>query len=491
MRKRRSLLPLIALAAVIGCAFINIVWGSRILDRVDIPSLQARKYDRQTISRNDGRQRRTNGSETVDHDVITISPIRGDLSDVLDEKPSERDASKMGGPVEETIDARAHAPTTTLESHQEKETHLGRFPTYGSEEFSRQCAWTAPRQHYSKNCTILARPPVSGGEGISNWISQVVLGHIVAQQAGCKFLLDYGPGIAVEEVVTPFATDWRVPPGFACDAPPCFVANHFSKPEDLVPIQEAAGMENKMALVPTYRHAYSLDTKFFDKMGRYHDIQRVLPAFGLKNGMGCSLGSLFRLAPTATKYQPDLFDRILPLLQAKDSLVLSLYFRTGQTEKPPGSKEGLNLGYKNRAEAIMACAINQEKRLLQERPNTARIVWMVVTDSQYIKKMVPENYDGTNVTMCGGASEICQRQVISTKSRGAHTKTVRGPSTPDFAEAFIDWYLIGESDIVVTDDVAPSFGDTAAFRTTRPYYKIYRRPGQNTCAERIPVYNWN
>jgi hypothetical protein len=36
-------------------------------------------------------------------------------------------------------------------------------------------------------------------------------------------------------------------------------------------------------------------------------------------------------------------------------------------------------------------------------------------------------------------------------------------------EAFRDWYLIGESDVVVSNYMSPSFGETAATRTIRPY----------------------
>ena len=51
-----------------------------------------------------------------------------------------------------------------------------------------------------------------------------------------------------------------------------------------------------------------------------------------------------------------------------------------------------------------------------------------------------------------------------------HTRTQRDPSTADLAEAVIDWYLVGESDLVVTDSGSPSFGGTAALRTARPLY---------------------
>jgi cytochrome c556 len=44
----------------------------------------------------------------------------------------------------------------------------------------------------------------------------------------------------------------------------------------------------------------------------------------------------------------------------------------------------------------------------------------------------------------------------------------------EVAEALIDWYLTGESDLVVTDNSAPRFGDTAATPTVWPYYKKFK-----------------
>ena len=62
------------------------------------------------------------------------------------------------------------------------------------------------------------------------------------------------------------------------------------------------------------------------------------------------------------------------------------------------------------------------------------------------------------------------RRILVTSARGAHTRPEGGTvSTADFAEAFIDWYLIGESDAVVASKTY-SFGMTAAFRTARPIF---------------------
>jgi ribonuclease HI len=67
----------------------------------------------------------------------------------------------------------------------------------------------------------------------------------------------------------------------------------------------------------------------------------------------------------------------------------------------------------------------------------------LLTDSQYVKTFITDTYSSLN-----------QRMILTSQSRGAHTKTCNNdPSTTDFAEVFLDWYLIGESDAVVADNV--------------------------------------
>ena len=57
-----------------------------------------------------------------------------------------------------------------------------------------------------------------------------------------------------------------------------------------------------------------------------------------------------------------------------------------------------------------------------------------------------------------------------TTARGVHSRPGRNPSTADFAEAVIDWYLIGEPDLVVPSAPGYSFGTTASLRTAQPLY---------------------
>jgi hypothetical protein len=101
---------------------------------------------------------------------------------------------------------------------------------------------------------------------------------------------------------------------------------------------------------------------------------------------------------------------------------------------------------------------------------------MVVTDSAHLKKGLVEDYSSVDVRdLSGGPTNKTilpiPRQVLTTQSRGKHTRTYRRPSTADFAEALIDWYLIGESDAIATErTVFSSFETTAALRTNRPVY---------------------
>lgn len=136
-----------------------------------------------------------------------------------------------------------------------------------------------------------------------------------------------------------------------------------------------------------------------------------------------------------------------------------------------------------KAKGIIVCALHVEQQHLAEM-TYARVVWMVITDSQYLKQWITESYDSTrnNTSLAG----VPRRQVVTTHSRGAHSRATRGPSTADFAEALIDWYLIGESDLVITDTNSPFFAGTPALRTTRPYYRVPLKGEPATCSA-VPV----
>jgi hypothetical protein len=399
-----------------------------------------------------------------------------------------------------------HPHASAAKSHQpERELprlKAGRFPPYGTVEFTSRCHWTMTQNNSRSNsrsnnnsmhmllngttgrpssCTILARPKEIGSEGISEWISQIVAGHILAQQADCRFLFDYGPGIDIHHVLQ--LGPWAVPTGFKCKsvpgtAPTCLVAGsqyvHRPALDDLSKL-----LGKPIAPIPYYRHAYTISKDFVTQMGGFRDLQSTLHGFDIETGMACSLGRLFHLAANASTYQSDLFTVMLPKLRAQDALVLTIYIRSGMAEKlgrSTGSEA--NDTYSIRAAPILECAIHLEQQRLSANHTFARVVWMVVTDSQYLKAMITESYSTSH------------REILTTRSKGRHTKTAVRPSNDAIAEAIIDWYLIGESDLVVTDDFAPSFADTATMRTVRPYYKVNWVGQPKVCKKVEPVLKW-
>ena len=66
----------------------------------------------------------------------------------------------------------------------------------------------------------------------------------------------------------------------------------------------------------------------------------------------------------------------------------------------------------------------------------------------------------------------------------------RDPSLADFAEAIIDWYLIGEADLVIMDQNSVSFGGTAALRTARTVFDASRTHpwSKGKCQKAVPIH---
>ena len=393
----------------------------------------------------------------------------------------------------------------------------GRFPTFGTKAFAAACPWVLPeiittdQQQQQQPCSILARPPPASGEGLSQWAGQVAVGFIMARQAGCKFYLDYGKGIDVGTVLEPMSIerlDWRAPAQFDFCRPnsTCFIAGVQYNDNTMTVINRMERLmikPNKLAYIPNLRHAYATSESYFKSMNGFRDLNRTLPGFDIEFSMACSLGSLFRLSPRATMYEPTLFTKILPALHAPNTLVITLYIRTGRTENLIPS-EATHIITKSAAH-IADCAMKIEmERLSPQVQNPkdsqhyySRIVWMIATDSQYLKTWLKDQYTRENATAAvhdgdGGSGVLPPRSILVTQSRGAHSKPGADPSTADFAEAFLDWYLMGESDAVVADHNGPSFGDTAAFRTARPYYKLpMGRQAASSCDLRTPVFRWD
>jgi hypothetical protein len=389
----------------------------------------------------------------------------------------------------------------------------GRFPHFGTKAFRNTCPWIHDKSLPWKrryNCTILARPPPNSGEGLSSWVAQVVSGFIMARQAGCSFRMDYGPGVAVHTVLETSrpnqiltnnegegrddeGTDirqenWVVhdPDSFTCLAKDgCFLAQFQYNDQNMwtiLEIQNAINASYPLAYIPCLRHAYSTSEPYFKSMGGFRDLQRTIPGFQLESSMACSLETLFHLSRKASQYEPNLFTKMLPTLKANQgSLVLGLYIRTGHTEQLNRPEAGHK--YQKLADRICTCAITLESDQTSRRYQ--HVVWTVISDSPWVKSYVQATYTTTNIT--GGGSFGIPRTIVTTQTRGAHTKPQANPTTIDWAEAFLDWYLLGESDYVLGDYSGPTFGDTAAFRTLRPYIKVSQA---GFCSFISPILRW-
>ena len=278
--------------------------------------------------------------------------------------------------------------------------------------------------------------------------------------------------------------NWTVTPAFNCSSYglKCFVPPYTAS--DLSEVGRR--IKQPLPQVPQYRFAYNSAEHFWLYQNKFHELQQALPGFQLETGMACSLGSLFHLAPKTSQFEPELFTKILPTLNDRNALVIAIYVRTGRTDviaKIEESDQGRNENlaarrYLYRTKSAAECSLQLEQHFVLENAEPferfSRSVWMVLTDAPSVKKWVFEKYNGKNLT------RDIQREVLITLSRGTHTRPRRKPSTTEFAEAFIDWYLIGESDVVIAD-IDTSFGATAALRTARPFLNA-------SCSQRVLVH---
>ena len=369
----------------------------------------------------------------------------------------------------------------------------GRFPQYGTEEFERKCGYTSYHGN-TRNCTFMVQPSSTSPEGISNWISEVARGHLLAQQAGCDFVFDYGTTADVHAILTPANSshhdwNWTVPLHLDCELDPtCF---QISLATNMAKLRESLG-NTELFQIPFYRFIYHPKRSKHTNPQNFRSARLAFPDFSADSGMACSLGSLFHLAPKATQFEPDLFSKILFTLHREDSLVMAVYIRTREADDAANRKlalrklevnmteEDRKKDSRERAKNIIECALLQEKQHTEKYVFT-RVVWMVVTDSPHLKQWITESYD---TTRAAAQSNTVVREIVTTRSRGVHTKPRLEPSTSDFAEALLDWYLIGESDFVVMDSGSLSFGGTAALRTARPVYDAT----DGTCSRAVPIY---
>jgi hypothetical protein len=378
-----------------------------------------------------------------------------------------------------------------------------RFAKYGTPSFDATCPWTKRRRQNTATgtptCTVFVENRPGGNEGVSMWASQIAHGFIMAQQVGCRLLTDYDGSVEVEKVLLPIdkvSHDWRVASDFTCvESDRCFALQLTGGAEIRFPGSGKFLIDRTSkqwpANVPNYRWAYSGSEAFQMYRSKFSSLGKLLPGFRIEDGVACALNSLFRFAPSASDFEPHLFTEILPALQDAKALVLSIYIRTGRTDEvatkeEAGEKDALAAEEKihhHHLDDIAACAQRVEEEHLNDvGAKFDRIVWLVISDGPKLKQHVVETYGDQDVSATlSGVQRTVQRSVVVTGARGIHTRPRRKPSTAEFAEAMIDWMLIGESDALIANPQL-SFGFTGALRTSRPFFDA-----NNECGRRIMV----
>lgn len=368
------------------------------------------------------------------------------------------------------------------------------FPKYGSREFAQRCRWAVSDLNSSNNstCTIMLRAPPHSNEGIAEWLSMTAVAFTAAKQTGCSFLLDYLDNVEIHEVVRPASVNWTIPSGFECSTSMRCLEGIFMvgvHADKLPRIARQLGVK-KLVQVPNYRHAYLDLHGPFPNPNMFPDLHRELPSYDFESGMACALQSVFELAPSATQFQPDLFTKLLPKLRDPNALVISIYYRSGYADDAAKAEmEGKDTSelipiHRRPAQRFVNCALALEQQHLVSRsvdnrtPN--KVVWMVVTDSSDVKDSIRKEYESA---IEGHHPTPIRREILTTTAQGTHTRAKRNPSTVEFAQAFIDWYLIGESDLVVMNSKFYSFGATAALRTARRVYESAGNCTELPCVE--------
>mmetsp|Transcript_29671 Transcript_29671/g.65738 ORF Transcript_29671/g.65738 Transcript_29671/m.65738 type:complete len:470 (-) Transcript_29671:1147-2556(-) len=406
---------------------------------------------------------------------------------------------------------------------------LRRFPVYGTPEFDHQCPWTAQTKNgngYEEGkCTILVRPGESSNEGLAEFLSDVAGGAVHAAQLSCHLVLDYGPGVDIQKVLKPVdgtpAKNWTVPSPFKnskdCSGRKhnCHRMTNTMGEKRLKLVAGSAASSSGSGLppvtpvtIPSFRFAYT----HYDNQGEKHDLipyakaessPDTLPDFRFETGMACALGSTFKFSVEgASEFVPHIAETF-QTVQDEHTLVVAVYLRTGQTDKMAQherkQREGKDagtapvdaVGIRGLNLKALRCAERIEEDWLSRpahRNTTKRTVWMVTSDSPHLVGKVVEQYSGRTVASAmnsnstNSSPNTVKRTVLTTGARGIQTRTARSPATDEFVEALADWWLLGESDVIVSHSLY-SFAHTAGMRTARP---IYRATGGGDCY-RLPL----
>ena len=368
-----------------------------------------------------------------------------------------------------------------------------RFPQYGTSEYFQMCPYmekSALPPPSAEGCSLIVHPRPDSNEGLAAWASSVVQGHLTARQTGCRFLMDYGPGVAIDTVITPPSqsldgnwssqvSNWAIPPsGFPCDRSRCAeLHSETLQNKRLMSVFRRRWDKSPVYDVPKYRYSYvGVDRRWngtdFDHLAAY------FPGWDVRLGAACSMQMLFQPSHGIVNYEPNFFSKLLPRLRDDRSLVISLYVRVGFADKAAvAEKNGkepvdeVKGALKTvQVESLVLCTTAIEEEILAMKGRSYdRVVWLVVSDSLVVKEYMSDTYGGKQIKT---PTKSLQREIIHTTTNGMHTRPKRGPNTLDFASAFLDFYLLGEADVVINTGGIYSFGVMASLRTARPLFTV-------------------
>ena len=342
-----------------------------------------------------------------------------------------------------------------------------RFPRYGSKEHRERCPWVySYHSNAPTNCTFYITPISGSGEGLAQWISMVATGYVYAAQVNCRLVVDYGPSVDLEQIFvqperinsdTSNDLSWQVDSNFTCEeSQGCYnigsntiggieeqtlrqiAKRHY--PEQLETIRK-----KQFGKVPYYRSAYS---RAENETTAIQYLTEAMPGFEYSDGFACAITSLFELGKSAENFIPVFFDDILKTLLLPESLVITLYIRTGRTDRMADKERGIALA-DDKEESINSgdgpdvmhlvnCAkkLEEEKRIAGAHSN---VVWLVISDNPKVARKVADDYSIAVPLDYNGQQQQIRRKVITTNAQGVQSRPARDPSTAEFADAILDW----------------------------------------------------
>ena len=122
-----------------------------------------------------------------------------------------------------------------------------------------------------------------------------------------------------------------------------------------------------------------------------------MPGFEYSDGFACAITSLFELTKSAEQFMPGLFDIILESLSLPEKLIITLYIRTGRTDRMADRELGIALPDEKEETIdpdvmhLVNCAkkLEGEKLIADAYPD---IVWLVISDNPNVAQKVAEEH---------------------------------------------------------------------------------------------------